>query len=364
MSLVKTQTNHTKNLNKGILASHLYDEIGEEYDLSEDEVESYFVIENLYKLPNESFVTIFTIDFPDLALRDLEPKDVVKSYLDTLNSLEEVISLVKLQDDFLLELANQYFNRLFAIEMELRNVLTYILTYDEKAIERGTFKAFDVKLAESYNDKNVTDNYENGLYYILFNHYASFGEPKRLRAEQISEILQDVSLSDFQEFKTRLQRRYISELRHTEFLFSINQKLKPLEDMRNSVMHIRNLSDTKMANFDKAVNDFGTDKGIQSLIVEFWKIENDELKEQTWLGLAEKEIEKYQLRKLELTWLIDVKISDDVILTNDEEEYLDLDEVKDYIYEELKYNIEVNDFTPDFKERTDNWIDEKLVQTE
>ena len=49
---------------------------------------------------------------------------------------------------------------------------------------------------------------------------------------------------------------------------------------------------------------------------------------------------------------------------NDEEEFEDLDEVKNYIYEQLKDNIELNDFTPDCKEQTDNWIDGKLNQEE
>jgi hypothetical protein len=364
MSIVKVQINHTKNLSKELLASHLYDEIGEEYGLDEYYFEDYIEVVNVYQIPNGNFISVFTLNFPEIDLRDLEPKDVVKSYLDTLNHLDEVISLVKLQDDFLQEIANEYFKKLFAIEMELRNVLTYILTYDEKPIGKGIFKEFGVQLAESYNNGNVADNYENGLYYILFNHYASFGEPKRLKAEQIAEILQDVSLSDFEEFKNRLQRRYISEVRHTEFLFSIMQKLKPLEDMRNSVMHIRNLSDNKIANFDKAVNDFDSDKGIQSLIAAFWTTENDELKERTWLALAEKEIEKYQLRQVGEIWLIDIKTSVDVTLTNDEEEFEELDDAKNHIYEELKENIEINDFTPDCKVQTDSWIDEKLNQAE
>jgi hypothetical protein len=178
MNIVRVQINHTINLDKLSLSSHLYNEIGEEYDLTEDVVETYFKIENVFKLPNDSFISIFTIDFPVLALRDLEPKDIVKSYLDTLNHLDGVIGLVKLQDDFLQEMANQYFKRLFVIEMELRNVLTYILTYDEKPIGKGTFKEFGVTLAETFDNNNVIENYENGLYYILFNHYASFGEPK------------------------------------------------------------------------------------------------------------------------------------------------------------------------------------------
>ncbi|MFL0203008.1 hypothetical protein [Tenacibaculum maritimum] len=361
MSIVKIQINHIKNLNKEVLASHLYDLIGEEYNLNEDDVEDYFEIENVYKLPNDSFISIFIIDFPELShTRDFQPKDTVKSYLDTINGLEEVIGLVKLQDDFLQAIANQYFNRLFAIEMELRNVLTYILTYDEKAIEKGIFKEFGVQLAESYNNNNVSDNYENGLYYILFNHYASFGEPKRLKAEQISEILQDVSLSDFQEFKNRLQQRYISEERHTEFLFSIKQKLKPLEDMRNSVMHIRNLSDTKMANFDKAVNDADLEKGVQSLITEFWTAENEELKEQTWLSLAEIEIGKYQLRQEGEIWFVDTKTGE-IVIVNDIDEFEDMDGVKNYIYEGLIDSVEINDFEPDCKEQIDTWVDEKLI---
>ena len=148
MSIVKIQINHIKNLSKEVLASHLYDLIGEEYNLNEDDVEDYFEIENVYKLPNNSFISIFIIDFPALEYnRDFKPKDIVKSYLDTINGLEEVIGLVKLQDDFLQAIAKQYFNKLFAIEMELRNVLTYILTYDEKAIEKGVFKEFGVQLS-------------------------------------------------------------------------------------------------------------------------------------------------------------------------------------------------------------------------
>ncbi|WP_196895821.1 hypothetical protein [Aureivirga marina] len=362
MSIVKIQINHTKNLSKENLAFYLYDLIGEEYNLSEEDVEDYFEIENVYKLPSNNFISIFTIDFPELSHnRDFQPKDTIKSYLDTINSLEEVISLVKLQDAFLQEIANQYFNKLFIIEMELRNVLTYILTYDEKAIEKGTFKEFGVQLAESYDNNNVSDNYENGLYYILFNHYASFGEPKRLKTDQISEILQDISLSDFQEFKKRLQQRYISEERHTEFLFSIKQKLKPLENMRNSVMHIRNLSDTKMANFDKAVNDANLEKGIQSLISEFWRAENDILKELTWLSLAEKELEKYQLIKKDEILLINYPINQSLPLLNDLDGYDNLGDVKDYIYEELKDKIEINDFIPECKEQIDLWIDQVKV---
>jgi len=364
MSIVKIQINHKINLDKIELSSYLYDEIGEEYDLSEDEIESSFEIENVFKLPNDTFISIFTIDFPDLALRDLEPKDVVKSYLDTLNHLEGVIGLVKLQDDFLQKIANQYFNRLFIIEMELRNVLTYILTYDEKPIEKGTFNEFGVKLAESFENQNVTENYENGLYYILFNHYASFGEPKKLTSDQISSILQEVSLSDFEDFKKRLQKRYISETRHTEFLFSIMQKLKPLEDMRNAVMHIRNLSDNKVANFEKAFNDSGSDKGMQTLIEEFWKREKSELDEKTWLTLAEQLIiNLIKIRKSDGS--TDYEMVDSYYDYEFEQSYSDIEEFRQELIDYLRSKDFVPEFDADedgFEDKINGLINKLLVQ--
>ena len=363
MSIIKVQINHTQNLNEKMLAAHLYDEIGEEYGLDEYYFEDYIDVEKVYQIPNGNYISIFTLEFPELELRDLEPKDVVKSYLDTLNNLEEVNSLVKLQDGFLQALANEYFSKLFDIEMELRNVLTYILTFDEKPIDKGIFKEFGVQLAESYNNNNAEQNYENGLYYILFNHYASFGEPKKLRVEQVSDILQDISLSDFQDFKNRLQRRYISETRHTEFLFSITQKLKPLEDIRNSVMHIRNLSETKMANFDKAVNDSGTDKGIQTLIQEFWAAEQNELNEKTWLQLAEKQIRNLvEIRKNGDDLLY--KMIDDYYHTEFDDYYNDVEEFRDDLIDYLDDKVCVPEFDTEqeeFELKVNELIDRLLI---
>jgi len=346
MSILKVQINHTDNISKEYLASHLYDEIGEEYDIADYEIEDYFSIDYVFKLPDNSYTTVFTIDFPNLELRDQEPKDIVKSYLDTLNSLDEIISVVKLQDEILQEVALRYYEKLFAIEMELRNVLTYILTYDEKPISNGIFKEFGIRIAESYSEENVLREYENGLYYILFNHYASFTEPQKLKAEKVSELLQSNHIQTFDDFNREIEKRFISEQRHIDFLFSIKQKLKPLEKMRNAIMHIRNLSKTMIKNFDEAIQDGHQGKGIQTLIDEFWQEENNEIKEITWLSLAKKELPKYTVRVNGEGFLIDYVISEEVTLTDDQNEFESIEEANEQILEEIKDKIEVTDFEP------------------
>jgi len=125
-------------------------------------------------------------------------------------------------------------------------------------------------------------------------------------------------------------------------------------------MHIRNLSDNKMANFDKAVNDSDVDKGVQSLISEFWVAENSEMITKTWLGLAEIEIDKYHLNNKDGIWFITFKSSQHALIKIDEE-FEDIDEVKNYIYEDLTSIIDITNFIPDFKDKTDSWIDEKLI---
>ncbi|MGP5101987.1 hypothetical protein [Psychrobacter celer] len=333
MSIIKIQISHTRNITKEDLASHLYNEIGEEYDISEDDIEDYFEIEYVLQLPNGSFVTVFTLDFPTLAVRDLELKDILKSYLDTLNNLKEITSIVKLKDDLLKKVALEYYEKLFDIEMELRNVLTYVLLYDDKSIDKEIFRNFGVKspALDKSQESEIKENYENPFFYVLFNHYASFNEPAPLETKDIAAMLQDVSLSDFSQFKQKLERRKLDEERHKDFLASLNNRIKPLEDFRNCIMHARNISNKKIDNFDKAINDNNGDKGIFTIINDFWLNENTILSEKTWLSLARKELSIYSI---------------DDMIADDENEFDDREEVIDHIIDEINSNIDISDFEP------------------
>jgi len=362
VNIVKVQINHTENLTKVDLASYLYAEIGEEYGIPDNEIEDYFTIDYVLQLPNNSFSTFFILDFPDLELPNQALKDIVKSYLDTLNNLDETISVVKFQDDILQTAAIKYYDKLFTIEMELRNVLTYILTYDEKPVNNGVFKEFGIRIAESYKEENVLREYENGLYYILFNHYANFTEPQKLKADKVSELLQSNHIQTFNDFNREIEKRYISEERHIVFLSSIKQKLQPLEKMRNAIMHIRNLSNTLIANFEKSAFDTPTEKGIHSLINEFWKEENEFIKETTWIGLAEKLLPKFSVRDNGEGYLIDWEINEEVILINDQNEFETIEEANEQIVEEILDIIQVTDFEP--TEENVNELRNKLNSTE
>jgi hypothetical protein len=166
------------------------------------------------------------------------------------------------------------------------------LTYNNKTINENLFKTFGINKSEKLDNVNIKKNYENNLFYIYFNHYASFEKPQKVKAEKIAEFLQEPNVSSFEQLKNKLEDRGLKENRHKDFIASISKKLEPLEKMRNAIMHIRNISDTTIRSFKMATEDTGIDKGIKTLISDFWNNENEILKQKTFMKLAEIEIKK------------------------------------------------------------------------
>ncbi len=290
METIKIQVNHKEPLTISILATILYDEIGEEYDLSLEEIEDYFTFLSSNILPNETFITVLEFNIPELATREASLKSIIFSFLKSVENIESIISITKVNDTILQERAFEFYKKIIDLEMDMRNVLTYIITYSNKTINEELFKNFGIDKSEKLEYSYMKEQYENGLFYIYFNHYASFTQPQKLKADKIAEFLQEPSMSSFERLKNRLNDRGLKEDRHIDFIASIKTKLRPLEKMRNSIMHIRNISDNTVRNFEMAIEDNGVNRGIKTLISDFWHNENEILKQETFIKLAEIEI--------------------------------------------------------------------------
>ena len=343
MATIKIQINHEKPIFIKDLATILYDQIGEEYGLSEEEIKDYFEILSIILLPNDSFITILTFELPELETRDIELKDIVISFLQSLEKMDGVVSLIKTQDSLLKAKAYEFYKQIVDLEMELRNVLTYIISYDGKKINEELFKTFGINKSEKPDYDQIKKDYENGLFYIYFNHYAAFTEPEKLKADKIVEFLQAPHIDTFEKFKIQLQDRGIKEVRHLDFIASIKTKLDPVEKMRNAIMHIRNLSDNLVNNFDMAMNDNGS-KGIQTLLNDFWTNEQNELKQKTFLKIMEYEIKNiFESSSFEDNKLIITQDFGDDILS----EYENLEDLQNdfilYCKDELEIDYELNE---------------------
>jgi len=356
MESIKIQINHTSPVILETLSSLLYDEIGEEYNIELDTIKEYFDFEYTYILPNESFISIVTFQIPKFELRD-----IVFSFLNSVKELDNVISVVKLNDTILKQRAFKYYLQIIDIEMDLRNVLTYILTYDNKSIGKQLFKDFGINKSETVDYSKLQEKYENGLFYIYFNHYIEFTTPEKLKANEMLDFLQDPSVDSFERFKSKLQQRGIQEERHLDFLFSIKTKIKPLESMRNTIMHIRNLSDSVEKNFVKATEDTPMgDTGLKPLISIFWKNEQAILAKETAIELGLSAIEELFNNSFFIGSLLD--ISDDITNEYIAEEYTDVSDLQDdllgYLTDEVNvtgYEYSDEDYGVFLSAISDNW---------
>ncbi|MEA3387506.1 MAG: hypothetical protein U9Q66_03910 [Patescibacteria group bacterium] len=349
METIKIQINHKEPLTINKLATILHDEIGEEYDLSLEDIEDYFTFLSSNFLPNETFITVVEFNIPELETREVSLKSIVFSFLQSVENTESIISITKVNDTILQETAFEYYQKIINLEMDMRNVLTYILAYSSKTINEELFKNFGIDKSEKLDNRYIKEQYENGLFYIYFNHYASFTQPQKLKAEKIAEFLQEPNISSFEQLKSKLQDRGLKEDRHIDFIASIKTKLKPLEKMRNSIMHIRNISDNTIRNFEMAIEDNGTNKGIKTLITNFWNHENEILQQQTFMKLAEIEVNQiFENADIEEhKYIINEDIANGVL----DEEYNEVEAIQTdillYLDEEiniLNYNITDDDY--------------------
>lgn len=364
MNIIKIQLNHTENITQKELSTAFYAEIGEEYDLSEEEVEEFFTVESQFLLPNSTFITIFLLDFPELELRDQNAQDIVKSYLDTLNQRNSILSITKTNDFALFERVQKYYKEIIELEMEIRNVLTYIMTYDKREIDEELFNIFKVPTVESFDTAKVDEQYENRFFYILFSQYSDFLETKQLNDKKVIAFLKDPSIQSFESFRERVIPRGISEERHINFLSSISTQIKIIEKMRNAIMHVRHFSNRLVQSYEKAT-DSQDDTSIMKLINEFWEQEREILKPRTWLALAKSQIEitisSVNHGDNETAFHINDSCSDLGL----EEKYTEIDLFKADLIPYLFEYVEVKDFdpeTPDFEESLSKMVDSILQE--
>jgi len=372
MLTVKVQVNHGEILTLRDLWQPLYDEIGEENGIREEIISDGFEIINRYVLPDNSFVTIFTAEFPDselVELRDTSPREVFISYLDSIKAISHVYNVLKINADLLKEEAIKYYKEIVDLEMDLRNIINYILTYDNKRVSKESLREFGVKQSENgFQDEVIALSHENALFYIYFSAYSRFSEPQKISDKKIIEMLQDVSIHSFEKFKETINNRAITEDRHTSFLLSIESRLLSVEKMRNTIMHIRNLSKGIIENYKKAVYDIDEDKGLKTMIKDFWENEDKKINEQTRFALAKSLIPRIVFPKATMDdGQTFYKVDDDEVGYGLEEGYIGLEDLKSDLIPYLQDEIVINNLDTDteqFEQRIGELIEELFSTSE
>jgi len=268
---VQFQIQHTQNISIEKFAQLLHDQIGEEANLEVDDIEDWFSFKNAYLLPSSSVVSIYTLQFEPLELRDLSNEKIISNLFGDIRKLqndnEEAIveTVTKFQDSIVLDKGVKFHEEIYVIEMSLRAILTYIVAYDERADITKLFKDFGGATMPDFKKSKADEFYENEFFYTSFKLYGMFNTPKPLNANDTAKQLQ--LSSSFDDFRLFLDGRNIKTERHTNFLSSIKQFVEVIEKLRNAIMHNRAIS-TKVENsYIKSRDD------LRPLLDGFWENE-------------------------------------------------------------------------------------------
>jgi hypothetical protein len=229
---------------KTILSS-LKEAIEENY-LEIDDSRLQGILETNYtkQINEDEIIMGFGLNFED-GFDNVE--EIIQSFSEKINLLDDCISLVKFNDDTLKFNHMKIYERLFNIEMKLREIFSFIFieTYGQdyynliREINVTTQK--DLPKKEYERIKHLKNRFENEFFYLLFSDYKELHKLKEMKHDDLVEI---INLSrDFKKFKENILLRGIKK-EYLPFIEESEGILSKLEKIRNCIAHNRELSNS------------------------------------------------------------------------------------------------------------------------
>jgi hypothetical protein len=180
-------------------------------------------------------------------------EQVIVDYCSQLTDMEEIVHVVKFEDDLLLKKNTQYFEEIFHLEMKLRRVITmiYLHQYSEdyfnllrEEISKPTSKV-------PPNADQMKESYENEFFHLLFSQYVNLNSRKLpSKAEELISLIKEKD--SFESFQAELLRSPVTNEEDKDFLAGLKDKLDPIEKLRNCVAHNRTIPTRTLQNYNEA----------------------------------------------------------------------------------------------------------------
>lgn len=239
-----------------------------------EEITSWIEKEGSYILPNHQNISSFWLRFDEFAntkiLEELinDPSSGYLKAIEDYNNHNKIFKVLRLQDSLGLDKSLQYHKEVASFEMQLREIINFILHYDNRT-DFSTLKSdFNIEPFDSFELKSANEYFENQLFHLSFKQYLSLYPPKVFSKDEKIDLL--TNANDFEEFKDSLESRKIKTDRHIAFISSIKDKMDSVEKLRNAVMHNRAITKKTESQYLKIKAD------LEKIIKEFWEVEKEE----------------------------------------------------------------------------------------
>lgn len=212
------------------LLKSVYSESGISAEINDSNLEIRY-----YKpLNSEKFILGFSLSFIDE-----EENKIIERFSGKLRNLDECLNLIKLYDESIKEEYKNIFEKIYKIEMKIRELLTLIFVDSYKSDFYNLLKEIKVDTEGKPTNERFNDAFENEFFYLNFGKYKSLDKLKDLTHEDLFEFAE--SSNEFKDFKEKITQRGIIK-DYEPFLFELKSFMDPLEKIRNCIMHSRRLN--------------------------------------------------------------------------------------------------------------------------
>lgn len=316
-----------------------------------------------YKDTNR-FLLTFSVDFSiaDSLSLDYTQKLILAFGELFRNEVDTVQGVFRFQDSFMLEEIFEFHREIYEIEMQIREVLNYVLAYNFAGNDLfdciGEFESIafgneKMKREPEFRKKVFNEFLENEVFHIIFTRYGQFKYPKELKADKIFDLIK--RSTSFDDLRELMQERGITETinaSHKTFVNDLAANLQQIEDVRNEVMHNREIKES--SNINQLAQKSGyaaAKKRFDELIKNFWEQEKNHLVENFQQA-------EFILKILTATLSIDEDESSTFTdLDFEEQEADDLEDLKCQFLDIVNSRLKISD-----QESLENLVSEQLNQ--
>ncbi len=189
----------------------------------------------------------FTVDLPE----DIdEAQTVVDEFAKALIEENSISHIVKFEDPLLKAELAQWSEEVFAIEMKLRRVLTFIYLYAYQEEDPYQLLKEEKEKPTSNDIEQMKTALENQFFHLVFSQYVNLNKRPEFKLPLLLENIQNAETYDI--FRREIKRIPIEYEEDASLLAGLKPKMDAIEAMRNCIAHNRRPSSRVVNNYKTA----------------------------------------------------------------------------------------------------------------
>lgn len=194
----------------------------------------------------------FTLELPEIG----SAESVVDDFAKSLSASAPIFHAVKFEDTLFKDELAQLAAEIFALEMKLRRVLSFIYlhAYQREDTPYDLLKDDQISPMTKESNKEYMESVtENQFFHMTFSDYVSLNQRRQLQVPNILHIIRDSERYDV--LRDELMRIPIDNEEDNELLNDLKRLMDPIERMRNCVAHNRKPSRRNRQSYPQARSD-------------------------------------------------------------------------------------------------------------